>query len=117
MKRTLTIADRNKLDYLDAPTWNQIEEFIDELGVKMYQFERFYHIPYNLLTQVKSGVKRLPPQYWHFIYEKIKPAYGSGYLDDFTKIQPTKRINSYLTQKLTDRNTVSEDSHDRLSKV
>lgn len=78
------IAVINKKKYLEAPSWHKIEEFIAELGVSYHHFERFYGLSYHTLTQVKAGTRRLPSRYWHFIYEKIKPTYGSGFYENNT---------------------------------
>ena len=101
----------NLSKYLKQPEWWQVEEFIKELGITMAQFERFYGLPYNTLVQVKSGHKRLSPEYWHFIYERIKPAYGAGFVVDYSANPNKKRIKHYLPEKLP------TDSHNRLDEI
>lgn len=86
------LADANKAKYLKAPTFAAIESFIKELDVSDAQFERFFGIPSNTLTQVKRGDKRLPARFWHIIYEKTVPTYSIPY-------QKTEKAN--LTKKLT----------------
>jgi hypothetical protein len=110
-----SIALINESKYAQAPSWGQIEELINEMGMEMYHFERFYGIPFNTLTQVKAGKRNLGSCYWHYIYEKIKPAYGAGFLDDSTKKQSKNRINTSLTANLT---VYSDgDAHSRLGRV
>ncbi len=94
-QNTGTITFANKSKYGAPPTWEQIYAFIKETGMSMYHFERFYGIPYNTLTQVKSGKRNLFSAYWHIIYEKIKPAYGVGFIGDFT----TEIINGEPVKK------------------
>ena len=117
-KRKNVIANENLSKYLKPPDWKQIEEFIIELETNMYKFEKFYGIPFNTLTQVKAGTKRLPPKFWHFIYEKIKPNYGVGFISDYTnennKRQKglfNKRQKGILIESLT------TDSHNRLDEI
>ena len=102
----------NLSKYLKAPEWWQIEEFINELGVNMFQFERFYGIPFNTLIQVKAGKRGLAPNYWHFIYERIKPAYGIGFVVDYSTKQTKNRIKHHITTKIT-----TTDSHNRLDEI
>lgn len=117
MRPQETIAEINKKKYLIPPSWEQIESFINELGVKMYHFEKFYHIAFNTLTQVKAGSRQLAAEHWHIIYERIKPAYGAGFLDEYTPKQHKKRINNALTQNLTPYLQATPDNHDRIISV
>lgn len=117
MRPLETVAEINRKKYLVAPTWEQIESFISELGVKMYHFEKFYHISFNTLTQVKAGTRQLAAEHWHIVYERIKPAYGAGFLDEYTPKQHKKRINNALTNNLTHHTHKETDNHDRLITV
>lgn len=110
-----TLGDINRRKYAKAPSWEQIDAFIKELGMTPNHFERFYGIPYNTLTQVKSGKKNLGSPHWHIIYERIKPAYGVGFIEDYATNMPKKRIKTPLTNPLT---TESDgDAHSRLKSV
>lgn len=100
MPRDLTIGLINKSKYAQPPSWEQIQELITEMKMDMYSFERFYGIPYNTLTQIKTGKRSLAADYWHFIYEKIKPAYGVGFIVDYSKKRPKNRIKHQLTPRL-----------------
>lgn len=115
MTKQSNIEFINKAKYAKPPSWSQIEELINEMEMEMYHFERFYGIPFNTLTQVKSGKRTLAAPYWHFIYEKIKPAYGAGFLVDYTINKPKNRIKPSLTHPLT---PISDgDAHGRLNNV
>lgn len=109
------LGEQNKTKYAQPPSWEQIDSFIKELGMTMYHFEKFYGITYNHLTQVKSGVKRLGSAYWHIIYERIKPTYGAGFLEDYSTNEPKKRTNSVLPSKLPLQKDI--DDHNRLHRV
>lgn len=115
MAKNLSIDLINKSKYAQPPSWEQIDTFLKEMNMGMYHFEKFYGIPYNTLTQIKSGAKRLPPAYWHFIYEKIKPAYGMGFVVDYSINKPKNRINSNLTNHLPQES--DGDAHNRLKTV
>ena len=113
-KKTL-IGDINKRKYAKPPTWEQIESFIEELSINRYAFERFYGIPYHTLTQVKAGTKQLGSAYWHIIYERIKPAYGVGFIGDYSPNVAKKRINHYVTDFVTNKS--DKDGHSRLGRL
>lgn len=110
-----TLGDINRRKYAKAPSWEQIDAFIKEMGMNMYHFEKFYGIPFNQLTQVKSGAKKLGSAYWHIIYERIKPAYGVGFIEDYATNKPKKRINTFLPEVLPIHS--DEDTHNRLKTV
>lgn len=76
-----TKAQQNRTKYLKAPTLEQVESFITKLKVSGAQFERFYGIPDGTIRQIKLNKRSLPAKFWHIIYEQVKPAYGSGFLD------------------------------------
>lgn len=102
----------NKSKYLKAPEWEQIDEFIKELGIPNFQFERFYQIPYNTIAQVKNGTRKLPAKFWNVIFEKIKPAYGSGFLEDSYKMSPSSTITKPITREVCKK---SDNKHGRLN--
>lgn len=114
MKIAKGARDLNRRKYAQAPSWEQILEFINEMGMDMYHFEKFYSIPYNTITQVKAGKRMLPSHYWAIIYEKIRPAYGSGFLEDYLNNTPKNRIKRNLTTNLTEQNTELPENHDRI---
>lgn len=115
MQRNKELGDLNRRKYAKPPSWEQIDAFIKELGMNMYHFEKFYGIPFNNLVQVKSGKRNLGAAYWHIIYERIKPAYGVGFIEDYTTNKPKKRIKHYITNNLT---TESDgDAHSRIGGI
>lgn len=71
----------NKRTYLKAPEKEMIQKHIDELGVSVSQYERFFGIPIGTVPQILLGLRELPAKFWHIVYEKIKPAYGVGYFN------------------------------------
>lgn len=117
MKREQTIADINTAKYPQPPTWLEIDAFLKEISMNMYQFERYYGLPFNQLTQIKSGAKRLAPQYWHFVFQKIKPDFGAGFLDEYTKKRQKNRIKTRLPLNLPPLSEESSITHDRLKTV
>ena len=78
-------------------------------------FEKFYGIPFNTITQIKAGTKRLGSAYWHIIYERIKPAYGVGFIGDYSPNEGKKRINHYVTDFVTNKS--DKDGHSRLGRL
>jgi hypothetical protein len=78
---------RNVKKYLKAPTAEQVIEFVEELGVTDVQFERFYQMKPETIKKVRNGYRNLPKKFWHFVYEKIVPTYGT----DFNKTIISKR--------------------------
>lgn len=109
------LGELNKKKYAKPPSWKEIDAFIKELGMNPSHFEKFYGIPFNTITQIKAGTKRLGSAYWHIIYERIKPAYGVGFIEDYTTNVPKKRINHCLTDFLT--HDSSKDGHSRLGRL
>lgn len=92
----MTITYDNKRKYLHPPTSEQIISFIDELGVTMAAFERFYGIRKDTIRKIKHGDQGrvLPAKHWHIIYEKIKPTYGIGFFmeSQIVSKQKTKKV-------------------------
>lgn len=113
MKEGKTIGEINTKKYMYPPEWPKIQDFINELGISFNHFERFYHLPYNTICQVKAGSRELPAHFWHIIYERIKPTYGSGFLYEPTK----KPIKKLPTHSLTNLLTNESSNHDRLITV
>lgn len=116
------LARENRKKYLKAPTWEQIESFINELETSVNQFEGFYDIPTNTLNQVKSGARKLPSAYWGIIYAKIKPAYGSGFIQDYLKMESEKAITHPITtiaEETTEiyEKTEQKPTHKRLNRL
>ena len=98
--RNKALGDLNRRKYAKPPSWEQIDAFISDLGMSFNHFEKFYGIPYNTVTQIKSGQRELSSPYWHYIYERIKPAYGVGFIEDYTTNRPKNRIKAPLTNAL-----------------
>ena len=113
--RNKALGDLNRRKYAKPPSWEQIDAFISDLGMSFNHFEKFYGIPYNTITQIKSGQRELSSPYWHYIYERIKPAYGVGFIEDYTTNVPKKRIKHCLTDFLT--HDLSKDGHSRLGRL
>lgn len=114
MKKTsisLSKKQKNLETYLKEPEIEQIMAFINELGVSMTRFERFYGIPIGTIRQVKCGNTPLSPKYWHIIYEKVVPTYGVGYSKYFkekNKKDKTKKTKGkYLPAQKT---TIADNS-------
>lgn len=103
----------NTTKYGQPPTWEEIESFLAELHMNMYHWERFFGVPANVLTQVKSGTKPLPRYAWHFVYERIKPTYGAGFIDDYSANANKNSKKTGLTKKLTSHSNTQPDLHDR----
>lgn len=120
MREPENIAEVNKLKYISPPPYHLISQFIEELGVSNHHFEKFYGIPFNIIAQIKLGTKRLPPQYWHFVYERIVPTIGPGFVKYIQKNPPNTNLTKTITKPIT--NAESECSafsseHDRLVTV
>lgn len=109
MKIGKTLAEINTAKYPNPPTWAEIESLIDEMGMSYNRFERYYGIPFNQLTQIKKGDKKLCPKYWHFIFERIKPPFGAGFIVEYTMKRQKQRTNKMLPVSLP----TSPDLHDR----
>lgn len=82
----------NRKKYLKPPTKDQVLAFVKELGVSYAQFETFYGIAKGTIGLVSIGERDLPTAYWHIIYTKVKPAYGSGFLNSGVNKITTKPI-------------------------
>lgn len=88
--------------YLKAPSLAEIDAFIKELGITDAQFERYYEMPFRIMSKIRNGSKPFPKKYWHYVYEKIVPQYAVPYIRKLnskvpTKVHPTlqkpKRVN------------------------
>lgn len=79
LPKKINRAAKNRTIYLKAPPYDQVIEFIAELGVSQSQFERFFGIAKGTIKQIQVGNCQLPAKHWHIVYEKIKPAYGVGH--------------------------------------
>ncbi len=112
------IAKINQAKYAIPPSWNLVQEWLDRFKMKQYHFERFFGVPFNTMTQVKSGARILPQYLWHIIYEKIKPRYGVGFVIETQKMKElNERVKMSRKSKLKKSSTtkeVSVDSHSRL---
>lgn len=117
MKQYNEIAKANLNKYIYPPSWEKIDSLIKELGLSVCFFSRIYGVPFNTITQVKSGAKRLPPQYWHFFYEKIKPLTGS----DYTKLMPNTQLKNRKQKAKAYKKTATiiaiDYTHDRISNI
>lgn len=107
------IKEENSRKYLKPPSSVQIDEFLHELGVTTAAFERFYGIPIGTIRKIRHGDngRILPMKYWHIIYEKIKPAYGVGFIPTKeeirykqSKVEPyKKKVQKPINKKLLER--------------
>ena len=109
------LGDLNRRKYAKPPSWEQIDAFVQEMGMNIYHFERFYGLPFNTLAKVKGGSKNLGSPYWHIIYEKIKPAYGAGFIGDYLPNQPQNRRKTFIPNTVPTRE--DKDAHTRLVRV
>lgn len=62
----------NHFKYIKAPNIEQIEKVINAYGVQEKQFERFFGFYRESIKLVRRGVRLLPVQHWHIIYECLK---------------------------------------------
>lgn len=116
--RLRELAKINEKKYLYPPTWSQIQSFIDELGVSLSQFEKFYFIPHHMMCQVKSGAKKFPKYAWGYIFEKIKPTYGIGFLEEHIQTETIKRkLKNRRRKKKKKLQPINTYTHDRLADV
>lgn len=104
----------NEKKYLKPPTLMQIEQFLKELDITTASFERFYGIPLGTIRKIRHGDngRYLPVKFWHIIYEKIVPAYGSGFLNPD---QP--RIEIKKTKSILHKTEISKKALERLSQL
>lgn len=76
--RDSPIAVENLSRYGKQPTWEMVQDFVDEVGVPVTTFEHFYGLPHRCLGKMKCG-DSLSPKYWHIFYERIRMPYGCGF--------------------------------------
>ena len=69
----MSIAQDNRAKYLKPPTYQEIEIFRKELGVRIATFERFYGIALGTIKKIRKGKENLPAKLWHIIFEKLYP--------------------------------------------
>jgi hypothetical protein len=104
-------ALENKELYLRAPTWEEIESFVKECKVTIPQFERYFSIPPKTLYEIRYGSRNLPAAYWHVIYEKKIPTYGTSAKHSTRKIESVvkrpKKSQAGLPQQF-DVNTINK---------
>lgn len=108
-------ATFNKMKYMKPPPLEVIEEFISELNITEKQFERFYSIPFATISKIRAGERSLPARFWRIVYEKIKPAYGSGFLHEAFENQKSAK-NNRLAKTLAD-GIPEMDNHGRLGRL
>lgn len=105
----MSIAQDNRAKYLKPPTFEEIDDFRKLLGVRVATFERFFGITVGTINKIKKGERDLPANKWHIIYEKVKPAYGSGFLTSGKKLAKNKAKNaSKPTNKKPSNATISK---------
>lgn len=120
MGRILEIAYENQKKYGKPPTWEQIEELINEVGITKYHFEKFYGIPFNHLAKVKTGAKQLGRNYWHIFYEKIKMPFGVGFEGVYEALYKINNVTKNLPKSVPNKipnKTSSGDKHGRLGNI
>lgn len=62
----------NHLKYIKAPTIEMIDKVMAAYDVDESQFERFFGIYRWCIKNIRRGVRSLPTQHWHIIYECLK---------------------------------------------
>lgn len=112
----------NQKKYLHPPTWENIQAWLDLVGNPNYlHVERFYGMPHSTLSNVKCGQRDLAFQFWHIIYDKIVPTYGSGFIKDYEEeiIRGAKvKKKKAKVRKIQKKNVVNlEVHHSRLAKL
>lgn len=63
----------NYYKFLKAPTVEQIAAVIKKSGVTAKQFERFHHIPENVIPLVNGGHRNMPVKFWHLFLDDPNP--------------------------------------------
>lgn len=79
-------AKLNKKKWLLPPDIDMITDFLSHLGVSAPSFESFYGIPKGTIRGIRHGNRSLPAKYWHIIYDKVEPKFGSGFLEQKDRI-------------------------------
>lgn len=99
----------NERKYLKSPTFQQVDEFVKELGVTYASFERYFGIAEGTIRKMKDP-RPLPARHWHIIYEKIVPTYGIGFNNPEydpkiykKKTRKKKKIKKHVSQTLLNR--------------
>lgn len=111
------MADLNKAKYANAPTWDEIKDFIDETGMTMAHFEKFHGLKPLHLAKVKMGERKLVTKSWHIIFERIKPVFGAGFLEEITTNKPKNRIKDHIPNRIPITCSATDTSHDRLGNI
>lgn len=75
------LARENISKYLHPPDGAMIRAYIKKRNTTDAHFERFFGMSRGTVDRSVAGRRRMPPQYWHFFYEDIVPAYGAGFLE------------------------------------
>lgn len=102
-----------KEKYLKAPTLQEIRSFIDEVGVTVIQFERFYNMPKRTLFLTLGGHRALPVKYWPIFYDRIIPAYGAQWVKSQQEKSKSPQKSGY-TRNVT---RIKDINDDRLNKL
>jgi hypothetical protein len=69
----MTISKINRVEYLVAPSFEEIEEYRKLMGVNVYTFERYFGIARASYGKYKQGTEKLPARLWGIVYKKILP--------------------------------------------
>lgn len=110
-----SIGKLNKAKYARAPNWDEIESFMKETGMCLAHFEKFYGMPFKSLNHVKMRDRNLAAKFWHFIYERIKPAYGAGFIVDYSPKEVKCRIKAQVSKQVTVESTTEPEFHGRFT--
>ena len=111
------MADLNKAKYANAPTWDEIKDFLDEIGMTMAHFEKFHGLTELHLAHVKMGQRKLVTKCWHIIFERIKPMYGAGFIEEITTNKAKNRIKANMSNEMSITCSTTDTSHDRLGNI
>lgn len=76
----MSIEEENIRKYGKPPTIQQINSFVEQVGLSLSRFEKFFAIAPACLRNVRYGTRPLPVKYWHIFYERVIPEVGVGYV-------------------------------------
>ncbi len=63
----------NLKKFAKPPTAEQIDNFLKEIDIKQYRYERIVGMRRGTFHDAKIGYRSLPIKYWHLVYNKIIP--------------------------------------------
>lgn len=91
----------NHLKYIKAPTIEMIDKVMAAHGVEEKTFERFYGMYYTAIKHVRRGIRQLPVQHWHIIYESLKLIAEGKPLSPYKDEQPLPPKSAFKLDTLS----------------